>query len=85
MFLSLFLIQGLVGFGLWCGLAYAMGFSNLALGVVCVLVLFSPLFFMAVWAPLMIAAVLSEPTIVKGEVAVGLAHSSAHESPMGFE
>ena len=60
MFLSGVIIVGPAGFALMCGLAYAMHFSNLALGMVCGLLLFSPLLFIAVWLPLCGAALIEE-------------------------
>lgn len=58
--LSWIIILGPVGFLLMCGLAYAMYFSNLALGIVCGLLLFSPLLIAAVWLPLSGAALIEE-------------------------
>lgn len=60
LFISWILIVGPVGFVLLSALAYAMHFSNLALGIVCVLLLCSPLLFLAVWIPLAGAAVIAE-------------------------
>ncbi len=60
MFISWTLILGPLGLALYGGLAYAMYFSNQALGVVCVLLLFSPLMFLAIWVPLMGAQVIVE-------------------------
>ncbi len=53
-------LLGPLGFALLCALAYAMYFSNLALGIVCCLLLASPLLFLAVWVPLMGASVIME-------------------------
>jgi hypothetical protein len=60
MIMSWVVILGPVGFALLCALTYAMYFSNLALGIVCCLLLFSPLLFLAVWVPLMGASVIME-------------------------
>jgi hypothetical protein len=60
LFLSWVIVVGPVGFLLLCGLAYAMYFSNLALGMVCGLLIFSPLLFAAVWLPLCGAALIEE-------------------------
>jgi len=60
MFLSWAVILGPVGFVLLCGVAYAMYFSNMALGVVSVLVLSSPLLFAALWVLLMGASIIEE-------------------------
>ncbi len=51
---------GVVGFVIWLGLAYAMSFSNLALGIVCVLLLSSPLIFGAAWVTILASAHISE-------------------------
>ncbi len=55
-FLSLTLILGPGGFVLLGGMAYAMLYQNLALGVVCGLVVFSPFLLAAIWVPLCGAA-----------------------------
>jgi hypothetical protein len=60
MMISWAVLLGPVGFALLCVLAYAMYFSNLALGIVCCLILASPLLFIAVWVPLMGASVIME-------------------------
>jgi hypothetical protein len=60
MIISWVVILGPVGFALLSVLAYAMYFSNLALGIVCCLLLFSPLLFMAVWVPLIGASMAME-------------------------
>ena len=60
MFVSWIIVLGPVGFLLMCGLTYAMYFSNLALGIVCGLLLFSPLLVAAVWLPLCGAALIEE-------------------------
>ncbi len=62
MIISWVVILGPVGFALLCVLTYAMVLlkSNLALGIVCCLLLFSPLLFMAVWVPLIGASVVME-------------------------
>lgn len=65
MFISGVLIIGPLGFALLCGLAYAMYFSNLALGIICVLLLFSPAMFLAVWVPLMGASLIVERSLGK--------------------
>ncbi|MBM4326886.1 MAG: hypothetical protein FJ118_06945 [Deltaproteobacteria bacterium] len=54
------LILGPIGFLLICALAYAMYFSNFALGVVCIMVLASPLVFLGLWALLGGAALIAE-------------------------
>jgi hypothetical protein len=54
------LLVGLVGFALFLGVAYAMTFSNLAVGLVCVLLMAVPLLFAAVWVPLMGATLIAE-------------------------
>ncbi len=69
MIISGVVILGPVGFGLLCALAYAMHFSNLALGIVCCLLLFSPLLFMAVWVPLMGLSVIMERSAARETLA----------------
>lgn len=58
--LSWTVMVGLVGFALFLGVAYAMTFSNFALGLVCVLLMASPLLFAAIWVPLMGASLIAE-------------------------
>ena len=60
MFLSWALILGPLGVALFGALTYAIYFSNLALGIVCVLLLFSPLMFLAIWVPLMGASLIMD-------------------------
>lgn len=60
MFFSWIIVLGPVGFLLMCGLSYAMYFSNLALGIVCGLLISSPILFAAVWLPLCGAALIEE-------------------------
>lgn len=60
---------GLVGFVLFLGVAYAMTFSNFALGLVCVLLIAAPLFFAAIWVPLMGATLIAEHAAKKKFVA----------------
>ncbi len=62
-FISWILVLGLAGFGLFCLLTFSMHFSNVALGVVCVLLLASPLFFICAWVPLLVASLLAEKRI----------------------
>ncbi|MEW6350169.1 MAG: hypothetical protein AB1646_13970 [Thermodesulfobacteriota bacterium] len=50
MFLGLSLVLGLAGFVLLSALAYAMVTQNLALGVVCTLLLFAPSVLGIAWA-----------------------------------
>ncbi|MCA1960189.1 MAG: hypothetical protein LDL33_05295 [Desulfomonile sp.] len=69
LFLCGVFILGPLGFVLLGGLAYAMHFSNLALGVVCILLLASPLILLAVWVPLMGAAYLMERAAAEGTLA----------------
>jgi hypothetical protein len=69
MFISWILIVGPVGLALLCGLAYAMYFANLALGVVCILLMFLPLLFVAVWAPLMGATFIVDRSAERAEPA----------------
>jgi hypothetical protein len=57
-FFSWILILGPVGFALFCGLAYALRSSDAPLGVVCVLLLFSPFLFLCIWTPLLVASLL---------------------------
>ena len=59
---------GLVGFALFLGVAYAMTFSNFALGLVCVLLMASPLLFAAIWVPLMGASLIAEHATKKAFV-----------------
>lgn len=66
MFLCWFFVLGPVGLLLLGGIAYAMYFSNLALGIVCGLVLFAPLFLVIAWIPL-IGAKLMEEKVLRGE------------------
>lgn len=60
MFLAWFVVLGPIGLALWCGLAYAMYASNLALGIVCFLLLSAPLLLMVVWLPLIGLKLLEE-------------------------
>ncbi len=53
MFIAWTIVIGLVGFVLLCGLAYAMHFSNLALGIICAVLASSPALVLAVWMLLM--------------------------------
>lgn len=69
MFLSWVLIVGPVGFVIWLALAYAMEFSNLALGVVCVLLLFTPVLFSAAWGIVLGAALIAERSAVGAALA----------------
>ncbi len=55
-FISMTLILGPLGFVLLGGMAYAMYFQNLALGLVCGLVVFAPFLLAAIWVPLAGAA-----------------------------
>jgi hypothetical protein len=66
MFIGGALILGPVGLLLICGLAYAMYFSNLALGVVCIMLLAAPLFFLALWLLLGGAAFIVERSAGRG-------------------
>ena len=47
MFIAWTLILGPLGLALYGGVAYAMYFSNFALGLICALLLFCPVVFMA--------------------------------------
>ena len=49
MTMSWFLFLGVLGFGLLCGVAYAMATQNLALGIFCGLLCFAPLMLTVVW------------------------------------
>lgn len=60
MFISGVLVIGPLGFVLLSALAYAMYFSNLALGMICIILLFTPLLFLAVWVPLLGASLILE-------------------------
>jgi hypothetical protein len=62
-------LLGPIGFALLCALAYAMYFSNLALGIVCCLLLASPLLFLAVWVPLMGASLIVESSAAREALA----------------
>lgn len=66
--LSWAVMIGLVGFALFLGVAYAMTFSNFALGLVCVLLMASPLLFAALWVPLMGATLIAEHATKKAFV-----------------
>lgn len=59
-FVSWAILLGPVGFVLLLGVAFAMKFSNLAVGVVCGLLLCAPVLFMAVWLPLIGASLIVE-------------------------
>jgi len=54
------LILGPLGFALLLGVFYAMLVQNIALGVVCGLVLFTPAILGVIWAPLAWTAVIRE-------------------------
>lgn len=60
MFVSGALIFGPLGFALLCGITYAMYLSNLALGIICALLLFSPLICGAFWVTLLGASLIAE-------------------------
>jgi len=66
--LSWTVMIGLVGFALFLGVAYAMTFSNFALGLVCVLLMAAPLLFAALWVPLMGATLIAEQAAKKAFV-----------------
>ncbi|MBI5568933.1 MAG: hypothetical protein HY914_03220 [Desulfomonile tiedjei] len=68
-FLSWAVLLGPVGFVLLLGLAFAMKFSNLAVGAVCGLLLCAPLLFMAVWLPLIAASVMVERLAGRADLA----------------
>ena len=59
-FISWILILGPAGFALSGGLAYALHFSDPALGAVCALLLMSPLLFLCMWTPLFVCSILME-------------------------
>ena len=54
------LVLGPAGFVVLGILAYAMYISNMALAVVCIMLLATPLAFMLVWIPLVTAGLLGE-------------------------
>ncbi len=58
MFIALTILIGPVGFVILCGLAYAMHFSNLALGIICALLASLPLLLPAAWILLMGASLI---------------------------
>lgn len=70
MFTSSVLIFGPVGLALFLAIAYAMAFSNMALAVVCILLLFSPLMFGAVWVTLLGATLIMERAAARGTLPV---------------
>jgi len=67
MFLGWSLILGLVGFLLLCALAYAMVTENLALGVVCGMVLFAPPALAVIWTLTAGASLLLERSARKAK------------------
>lgn len=73
LFISGLFILGPVGAALLCGVAYAMYFSNLALGVVCVLLLFAPFFLLTLWTAVLGASLLAERAEAKAELAAEVA------------
>jgi len=60
MIISWFLFLGPIGCGLLCGVAYAMIVQNLALGIICGLLLFSPLILTATWGGVNLVGLLRE-------------------------
>lgn len=68
MFMVGTLIMGPVGLVLLCVAAYAMHVSNLALIIVCALLLSSPLVLMVIWAPLLGASLIAERSAERAEV-----------------
>ncbi len=60
MMISWFLFLGPLGFGLLCGVAYAMVTQNLALGIVCGLLCFAPLMLTVVWGGVHLFGLLRE-------------------------
>lgn len=69
MFISWVLIVGPIGFVLLLGLAYAMHFGNLALGIICAVLVLSPLLLVAAWLPLMGASLIVERTALRAREA----------------
>jgi hypothetical protein len=65
------LILGPVGFLLLLALFYSMMVQNLALGVIAGLILFSPLIFLGIWAPLKGTSVLRQHFVRKSEFVNG--------------
>ncbi len=81
MFIAWMLFLGPLGFLLLLGIAYSMVAQNLALGILCGLLLVTPLVLSAVWVPLGWSAVLrdqrTERTVVVPEA--GMAPEAAVE------
>jgi hypothetical protein len=65
------LILGPVGFLLLLALFYSMMVQNLALGVIAGLILFSPLIFLGIWAPLKWTSVLRQHFVRESEFVNG--------------
>ncbi len=65
------LILGPVGFLLLLAVFYSMMVQNLALGVIAGLIFFSPLIFLAIWAPLKWTSVLRQHFVRKTEFVSG--------------
>jgi hypothetical protein len=71
MLITWLLILGPVGFLLLLVVFYSMMVQNLALGVIAGLILFSPLIFLGIWAPLKWTAVLRQRFASKTEFVHG--------------
>ncbi len=69
MMISGSVVLGPIGFVVLGILAYAMYFSNMALAVVCMMLLATPLAFMIVWIPLLAGGLLVERMAAHKELA----------------
>jgi hypothetical protein len=69
MMISGLLVLGPIGFVILSILAYAMYFSNMALVVVCIMLLATPLALMTAWIPLLAGGLLAERMAATRELA----------------
>jgi len=69
MMISGLLVLGPIGFVVLGILAYAMYLSDMALTVVCIMLLATPLAFMTVWIPLLAGGLLAERMAATKELA----------------
>lgn len=60
MVIAWFVFLGPIGLALLCGVAYAMIVQNLALGLLCGLLCFTPLMLVGMWGSVHLYALLSE-------------------------
>jgi len=69
MMISGLLVLGPIGFVVLGVFAYSLYVSNMAMAVVCIMLLATPLAFMAVWLPLLAGSLLAERIAAAKELA----------------